>query len=223
MVGMAYHTDSYESGGEDREDYDDLMLSLPRLTYNGDYPKQYGPIEVIRDFDSLSLRRENQGGLGWESYLFFAIAMLSITILGILSVVENNQNIRINDPNPVQVSIASHNQFAILWLFAVVLMMVGIPLYVKKAYRAALVFKFDHNSGWLYENKKRITPLRRIEYIAIREAKDTDGRYLYLLQVIHTDGYELLLHNGYDEREVLNLAKEICSFTGYRTKYTGSR
>jgi hypothetical protein len=64
--------------------------------------------------------------------------------------------------------------------------------------------------------------LNRVEYLRVSEEKDPDEKYLYFLRISHSDGQEMLLHNGYEEREVLNLANELASFLEIDIKWKQS-
>lgn len=219
---MAYHTEDVARDDDGREEPDPFSLPMTRLNLYGDYPKQIGPLAVERDLESLSIRRENAGGLGVEAYIFFAIAMIAITFIGFMGMMQGGQSAQATGTVEVTRTFApTNNHFALLWIVGIACLIIGVPLYVRKMYGAALVFLFDKRSDFLYENKNRVAPLHRIECIAIRETRDPDERYLYLLEVLHTDGHELLIYNGYDERQVLTLASEIAGFLNCRTKYTG--
>ena len=197
-------------------------LPLGYLNPYADYPKQMGHLTVDRTLETLSLRRENAGGVGIEAYLLFGLAMLAITILGFLGMVESGQSAQATGTVEASRALApTTNHFALFWIIGVIGLFVGIPWYLKKAYGAAHTWTFDKAAGQLSENKRNAVPLRRIECVAIRETKDPDDRYLYLLEVLHTDGYELLLYNGYEERDVMRLAQEIAGFLDCRTKFTG--
>jgi hypothetical protein len=220
---MTDHTEDH-AGGEEESEGEDRSLPLPRLNPYGDYPKVVGPLTVERTLDSLSLRRENAGGLGWEAYVFFGIAMLAITLIGFMGMMQGDATVRTQGLQQTPHAFSpTNNHFALLWIITVILLLVGVPIYIKKAYNAALIFQFDKAAGALFENKRRIVPLRRIEHIAIKESRDPDDRYLYLLQVIHSDGYDFLIYNGYEEREVMILASEIAGFLDCRTRFTGTK
>lgn len=219
---MAYRTEDFARDEEEHENRDGFSLPLSRLDPYSDYPKQVGPLSIERDLETLSVRRENAGGLGVEVYIFFAIAMLAITIIGFLGMMQGGQSAQARGTLEVARTVApTNNHFALFWIIGIVCLLVGVPLYVKKAYGAALVFLFDKKSDYLYENKTKIAPLHRVECIAIRETRDPDKRFLYLVEVCHTDGHELLIYNGYEERHVLTLANEIAGFLDCPTKYTG--
>jgi hypothetical protein len=152
------------------------------------------------------------------------MAMFAVTLIGFLAVIQSDAPVRIGGAiDRIPVVAAGQNHFTFLWIIGIAMMLIGVPVYVGRAYRAALTFTFDKQAGVLRENNLRIVGLSRIEYVNIRETTDSDGRYLYLLRISHTDGHEVLLYNGYDEREVLHLASEIASFLECRTKYSSGR
>ena len=219
---MAYHTESVSRDDEGDENQNEFLLPLSRLNPYGDYPKPIGPLTLHRDLETLSIRRENAGGLGVEAYIFFAVAMIAITFIGFLGMMQGGQSAQSMGTVEVTRTFApTNNHFALLWIIGIFCLLVGVPIYIKKAYGAALVFLFDKKSDFLYENKTKIAPLHRVECIAIREVRDPDERFLYLLEVSHTDGHQVLIYNGYEERHVLTLANEIADFLNCRTKYTG--
>jgi len=217
---MAYRTDSEISDPQEGRQSPD---ALPPAAFAA-YPKHIGGLEIRRDGAALQFRRENAGGLGWEAYIFFGIAMLAVTLLGLLSVVHNgNEGGGMNAAESANMSLPVQNHFAVLWVLGIVALLGGVPFYVKKAYRAAHVFTWNKLTDTFGENDRRIASLKRIEYVTIREAKDPDSRYLYLLLVVHTDGHEQMVFNGYDEREVMTLASEIAGFCACRTRFTTTK
>lgn len=146
------------------------------------------------------------------------VTMLAIMTLGILSIVQTFGNPTFED-NPSRFFAPTRNHFGFLWLFSSVGMLLLVPLYVTKAYKAALVFTFRKSDDSFLRDNRLVAKLRRLEYFCIRETRDPDNRYLYLLQVVYNDGEEMLLHNGYDEREIMNLANELSSFVGCETRW----
>ncbi|MBC8141634.1 MAG: hypothetical protein H7Y38_09370, partial [Armatimonadetes bacterium] len=208
--------------GSENEEASFAALPFGYLNPYADYPKQIGHLNVERTLETLTFRRENAGGVGMEAYALFGLAMLAITLIGFMGMMQGGQAAQATGTIAAGRALApTTNHFALFWIIGVVALFVGIPLYLKKAYGTAHVFCFDKAAGQLTENKKPIVPLRRIEGVAIRETKDPDDRYLYLLEVLHTDGYELLVYNGYDERDTLRLAEEIAGFLDCRMKFTG--
>ena len=141
-------------GGEEQPE--PVVPMLSRLDPYADYPKSIGSLTVERNLEMLSLRRENAGGLGIEAYIFFAIAMLAITIIGFMGMMQGGQSAQALGSSAVPRAFSpTNNHFALLWLISVLSLIVGVPIYIKKAYGAALIFTFDKSSGYLLENKKQ--------------------------------------------------------------------
>ena len=175
---------------------------------------QFGPFLVSRTPEELSLRLENHGELSTQGCLLFFFTMFCILFLGVLGIFQSAQApaVKSGIEDPSRVFAPTENHFGFLWLLSLVLMVVAVPLYVIKTYRSALVFRFNRTDGIFYRGGQRVCRLNRIEYVRLSEEKDPDGNYLYFVRISHSDGQEMLLHNGYNEREVLNLANELASF-----------
>lgn len=175
---------------------------------------QFGPFIVSRTPSELSLRLENHGELSIQGCLLFFFTMFCILFLGVLSIFQSAQApaIKSGITDPSQVFAPTQNHFGFLWILSLILMVIAVPLYVVKTYRSALVFRFNRMDGVFYRGGQRVCRLNRIEYIRLSEEKDPDGIYLYFVRISHSDGQEMLLHNGYKERDVLNLANEMASF-----------
>jgi hypothetical protein len=176
--------------------------------------RQFGPFHVSRSSDEISLRLENHGELSIHGCLLFFFTMFCILFLGVLSVIQSAQapEIRSGVEDPSRVFSPTENHFGFLWIVSLLLMVVAVPVYVIKTYRSALIFRFNRSDNSFYRGGHRICRLNRIEYLRLSEEKDPDSKYLYFLRISHSDGQEMLLHNGYDEREVMNLANELASF-----------
>lgn len=175
-----------------------------------------GPFDVVNRPDELTLRLENRGSLSLLGCALLAFTMLGVLALGILSVVQTSEmsaSVHSFD-EPDSFFAPTKNHFGFLWLLCSALMLVGVPLYVKRAYKAALTFTFRRSDDAFLRDNRLVTRLRRVENLTICETKDADSKYLYLLQLVYGDGHKMLLHNGYDEREVMNLANEIGAFVG---------
>lgn len=175
-----------------------------------------GPFDVSSRPDELVLRMENRGELSLPGCVLLVFTMMGVLALGVLSVVQTAGSNA--DPHafdePGRFFSPQDNQFGFLWLIGSLTMLVGIPVYVARAYKAALTFTFRRSDDAFLKDSRYITRLRKIEYLSIRETKDPDARYLYVLDLVYGDGRELALHNGYDEREVMNLANEVSAFVG---------
>ena len=192
----------------------DDSVPLPPPSSELTPPRQFGPFDVSRSKDELSLCLKNHGELSIHGCLLFFFTMFCILFLGVLSVVQSAQEpaLKSGITDPSHVFGPTQNQFGFLWLISLLLMVIAVPVYVIKTYRSALVFRFNRSENSFYRGAQRICRLNRIEYIRISEEKDPDSNYLYFVRISHSDGQEMLLHNGYDEREVLNIAKELSSF-----------
>ena len=179
--------------------------------------QKIGQYQVERTPDAMTLRLDNQGDISMKGCLLFAFTMLCMTFLGILSVVQASQvQHRDTIGDPSQMFQPQENHFGFLWLILMVIVLVGIPLYAHQSYKASLEFTFRRTDLTFLRNRKRVTRFGRIEYVLLRETKDTDGRYLYLLEVSYNDGMRMMVYNGYDDREIMNLANEISKVVGCR-------
>lgn len=170
-----------------------------------------GPYNVIHSADELSLNLENRGELSVSGCLFFLAAMIAVLALGCISVLQTIEKTPLHE-EPTKFFSPSRNHFGFLWLLGIVLMLVFIPFYVVKSYKASLIFTFRKSDDAFLRDNRLVTRLRKIEFFRIEETRDPDGRYLYLLNIVYNDGQEMLLHNGYDEREIMNLANELSAF-----------
>jgi hypothetical protein len=172
-----------------------------------------GPFDVRNNAGELTLRLENRGELSGKGCALFAVTMTAVMILGFLSILQTLETGG-NYGDPSRAFTPTKNHFGFLWVLSTLMMLVLIPLYVVKAYRSALVFSFRKSDNTFRRDNRVVSKLSRIENVRIAESKDPDSHYLYLLHLCYGDGYEMLLHNGYDEREVMNLANEISVFVG---------
>lgn len=172
-----------------------------------------GPYRIGRGDDTLTLRLENRGEITVKAVLLFAFTMTFILIVGVLSIIQSAETgspSTIDDPQTLFAPTRNHCGF--LWLTGTVLMFILVPLYLRRTYHSALVFSFDRAANAFTKSGKSITRLSRIEYVCLRETRDPDGAYLYLLSILYGDGYEVPLYNGYEERTAMNLGNEISSF-----------
>ena len=179
-------------------------------------PRRVGPFDIVETAECLTLRLENRGELGIKGCFFAAAMMLGLLCLGVLSVVQTAEKSRMGMDDPSRLLAPTHNHFGFLWMLGLLVLFVGLPFYVVRCYRSALVFSFDRAGDAFYRDKRKVCRLRRMEYMRIRETRDPDNKYLYLLDAVYNDGEEMMLHNGYDEREIMNLANEIGAFARCR-------
>ena len=178
-------------------------------------PHRIGPFNVSGDPDELVLRLENRGEMTLHVFLFFGICMMAVLFLAFMAALcgaEAPNKHHLDDPRvlfgPAQ------NQYGLLWLVSCACLFVFILLYVKHTYDSALVYAFRRSDDAFLRDRRLVTRLRRIEYLSIHETRDPEGKYFYDLSLIYGDGRSMLLHNGYDERLIMNLANEIASFVG---------
>ncbi len=170
-----------------------------------------GPYDVRHSTDELSLNLENRGELTVTGCLLFMMAMIAVLAMGCISVMQTIEKTPLHE-EPTKFFSPSQNHFGFLWLAGIVFMLVFIPYYVIRSYKSSLVFTFRKSEDAFLRDNRLVTRLRKIEFFRIEETRDPDGRYLYLLNIIYNDGQEMLLHNGYDEREIMNMANELSAF-----------
>ncbi|MDX1931107.1 MAG: hypothetical protein SFU56_00735 [Capsulimonadales bacterium] len=187
--------------------------------------RKVGPFDVSAGQDELVLRMPKQGELSFLGCMMFGSTMLAVLIIGVMSVLQNQgSTVRgIGVEQPSILFSLRENHFGFLWLFGSALILFLLPLYVLRAYNADLVFRFRRSDDSFFRGSRRVTRLRRIEFVTIRETKDPDKRYLYLLSLVYNDGQQMLIHNGYDERATMNLANEISVFVGCPVKWKQGR
>jgi hypothetical protein len=185
---------------------------------------QFGPFDVSRSQSEMSLRLENHGELSVHGCLLFFFTMFCVLFLGVLGVLQSAQapEVKSGIADPSRVFSPTDNHFGFLWLLSLVLLIIAVPVYVIRTYRSALIFRFNRPDNSFYRGSHRICRLNRVEYLRVSEEKDPDEKYLYFLRISHSDGQEMLLHNGYEEREVLNLANELASFLEIDIKWKQS-
>ena len=178
-----------------------------------------GPFDVTTGSAELTLRLENRGELNGKGCLLFGFTMLIVLSLGILAMVQSAESIphpHSGMDNPARLLAPRENHFGFLWLFSSIVMLIVVPIYVSRTYKSALVFTFRRADDAFLRDNRLVARLRKIDYLSICEGRDPDARYLYLLNIVYNDGQQMLLHNGYDEREIMNLANEVAAFVGTR-------
>ena len=169
--------------------------------------------DIIREDGRLTLRKGLGDRLTGTGCLLFFCAFLSILFVGMLSLMQDVEFVGTGpQAEATRFFHPRHNHFGYFWGVGSLLMLVLVPVYVVHAYRSALTFRFDRIRQEFSRNGKLITRLPRIEYVWIRETQDPDRAYLYQLLVVYEDGYEMPIDVDYDEREIVNLAKEIAGF-----------
>jgi hypothetical protein len=151
--------------------------------------------------------------------LFFTMACL--TPLGILGVLQGGPQEQ-SGGNPLLLSFLDPhaNHFGFLWLVGVSLVCLAIPIYAVKLYRASITYVFDRNTGRFTRNGKSIARLQRIEAIRVWQFADSDERPLYMLSIVHSDGFVQEIDQAYEESEIRYAAEQIAEFV--RSKVTSN-
>ncbi len=199
---------------------DDVPTAAVLPSLDDETPRRIGPFDVQRDSNTLTLRAPDRGEIGFNGCLFFAGLTVFVMALGVLALFQaatQSQTLHQHLPNnPAPLLEPPGNHFGFLWGVSIAALVVGVPLYVRRAYHSALVFTFRRSDDSFCRGAYRVARLSRVEYVALRETLDPDERYLYHLDIFYGDGREIELHCGYNEREVMNLANEIGAFVGKR-------
>jgi hypothetical protein len=176
--------------------------------------------DIHRDRDRLTLTKSLGDRITSTGCLLFFGAFASITAIGLLSLMQDVSFVDAGGRDAPQDDARffhpRYNHFGYFWAVGSLLMLFLVPFYVVRAHRSSLVFCFDRTSGLFSRNGKPVAALARIEYVWIRETRDPDDAYLYLLLIVYSDGHELLIDNSYDERRIVNLAKEVAAFLDVR-------
>lgn len=178
-------------------------------------PHRVGPFDVSTSRDQMVLRLENRGEITAQGCMLFFFTMMFVTFLGVFAMVQTFTAQPYGSTNSDSAAVffaPRQNHFGFLWLLLVLGTVIGLPLYARQAYKSALTWTFRRTDDSFLRDNRFITRLRRIEYLSIHETRDPDSRYLYLLKIFYNDGQEMLLYNGYEERDIMNLANEIASF-----------
>jgi hypothetical protein len=178
-----------------------------------------GPFDVSGDSGTLTLRFENHGGISFRLAVLFVVSMVFVLALALLTIADavvtaptaHHAYIAGLD-RPERILEPADNHFGYLWLISAAAMIIAVPLCVRKAYQAALVFTFRRSDDAFLRGDYLITRLRKIECVRIHEILDPDDRYLYQLDIIYGDGREVQMYEGYEERDALNLGNEISAF-----------
>lgn len=171
--------------------------------------RHIGPFLVERGDERLSLTLQNQGTITLHLLALFGFSAASILILGILAMLKSAQT-GVTDHGDFFVP--SKNHFAFLWLASTIGMLIGVPLLVSRAYKSPVSFTFNARNGTIFRNSELVTRFSRVKFIKLHEFRDPDGRYLYALSLIQTNGLELMIYEIYEEHLAGNLAKEISTF-----------
>jgi hypothetical protein len=154
--------------------------------------------------------------------LFFTLCcIMPLGILGIMQAATSdkaaNQSWAMGFTDP------HANPLGFLWLVGVAIIGIALPIFALKLYRANITYVFDRAAGKLTRNGKVIAPLRRIEGIRLWQVEDCDDRSLFRLSVIHSDGFEHSIDEGYDDAEMWSIAHELADFTHTSVKTNAER
>jgi hypothetical protein len=174
-----------------------------------DPKRRVGQFLVERQPEQLTVTLQHQGDLTWHILAFFGFMASSVLILGLLATLKAAQ---------WEVSSATDffdpkkNHFGFLWLFSTLGLLVGFPLYLRRVYTAPVTMLFNARNGTIYHNNALVTRFRRVESIRVQERRDSAGKFLYALSLLHTDGHEKAIYEVYEERDALTLANEIATY-----------
>src|SRR5579862_4717633 len=159
--------------------------------------------EIAQDEEQLTLTLPAPPGRMAFGFLLLFFTIACLTPLGILGVLQDTPSRRglvpagslgFTDPHT--------NHFGFLWLVGFGLILIALPVFALKTYRACLVFRFDRAAGRVTRNGRVVAPLRRIEAIRVLRTEDADDQPLYKLSVLHSDGFLVPIDEGYDEEEI---------------------
>src|SRR5579872_1130706 len=146
--------------------------------------------DIARDEEQLTLTLPAPPWRMAVGFLLLCFTIACLTPLGILGVLQETPSHRGMSPAGSLGFTDPHaNHFGFLWLIGFCLILVLLPVYAVKMYRACLVFRFDRATGRLTRNGRTVAPLRRIEAIRVTRTDDADDRSLYKLSIAHSDGF----------------------------------
>lgn len=168
-----------------------------------------GPFLIERQPEQLTVTLQHQGNFTWNSLAFLSFMASSVLVLGLIATLKSAQW---GVASTTDFFSPKKNHFGFLWLISTLGLLVGFPLYLRRAYKAPVTFVFNARNGTVFHNNILVTRFRRVEGIRVQERHDPAGRYLYALSLLHTDGHEQAIYEIYDEREALTLANEIATY-----------
>ena len=186
-----------------------------------DISRRVGPFAVTNTSHERILQLENRGELNWIVCLSLVFTMGTVLALGMLSILQPVQDSRsrFTSDDPMHLFAPSENHMAFLWIVATGLMLIFVPYIVNRAYKASIRFRFNKTENAFFKDRRRITRLDKIEHVLLHETKDPDSRYIYRMYIVYGDGNQLFLHNGYNEREIMNLANTVSVFVHCPVKW----
>ena len=181
------------------------MLVLPTPAT----PRTIGPFLIEREREALTVTLQHQASFTWQALAFFAFMASGVLVLGLIATQSAAQW---GVVSPMDFFAPTKNHFGFLWIFCTLSLLIGFPLYLRRVYKPPITFVFNARNGTIFRNNELITRFRRVEGIRVQERKDVDGRYLYALSLLHTDGHEQPIYEVYEERDALTLANEIATY-----------
>lgn len=169
---------------------------------------------ISRDADVLTLTQPQAGRLLAVGCPLFFLAIASVTLLGLLGLFFQANPLRTGARRVGEGDFfdPASNHLGFLWLLALFLMLVFVPVYVLRAGHAHVVWTFDRAADALLRSGRRLCALRQVEQVRVRILIDPDGANLHRLFLVYRDGCEALLHQSYDDVEIWILAHEIGDF-----------
>jgi hypothetical protein len=172
------------------------------------------PFVVTGDENRLTLTQPLEGRLWSVGCPLFALALVSILLLGSLGLVYDSVHPAAHrdsgffDPHD--------NHLGFLWALALLVVAALLPIYLKVTTTSCIVYQLDRTTGWFTRADTPIARLGHIERVCVRAVTDPDERYLYRLVVLHDDGHEFTVQESYDEMTVWSVAEAIAGFVGVR-------
>ena len=168
-----------------------------------------GPFLVERQPEQLTVTLQHQGNFTWSALAFFAFMASSVLVLGLIATQKSAQWDVVSASDFFA---PKKNHFGFLWLISTLGLLIGFPLYLWRVYKAPITFVFNARNGTIFRNSELVTRFRRVEGIRVQERHDADGRYLYALSLLHTDGHVQPIYEVYEERDALTLANAIATY-----------
>ena len=160
--------------------------------------------DVERDAYSLTLTRRSGPGQWWRACGLVGASAMVVVLLGVFAMVR-----ALGDGGPPRM-----NEFVWLWTLGVLAVAVLIPLYAWRALLCPTIIRFDSRTGTMSYRGRPVTSLRSIERLRVSRTPDCDGRTVYELAVLHTDGHEFLIDRTYDEAAIWIVGHEMADYLG---------
>ena len=182
----------------------------------GEPPRQLGRFLVSQTDGRLTLSATLRDRDFTSGCVWFAVAVLSLFSLGLLSIAQEEALSRGQTFPDSDGHFGLHsNHFSLLWLIALAAALTLVPITITRLFRSAPVYTFDRLSGVFARNNRPITTLPKIETICLRNLVDADDALeapLYQLVIRYGDGFEYLLEESHDEGAMEALAGTVADF-----------